>query len=238
MKPKVAIILLTWQRINNLKNTLSMLSSQSYKDFDVFVSNANFDPNKMATIEKYVSHFKNELNISLSNDGNDLYTFRRLTLARDLANRGYEIIIYIDDDVIIKTNYIKVCIEQYEPNTYKSSYAWSFYNSGQSYYKGRIRRKNNNEIINYCGSGAAMIDASIFLEDGLFDYPEGSLKIEDLWLSFYAQHVMNWKLMYINVDVNVTGRDEVALFRQVKKEKINKDVFLRTLVDLGWKLPD
>jgi hypothetical protein len=44
--------------------------------------------------------------------------------------------------------------------------------------------------------------------------------------------------MYINVDVNVTGRDEVALFRQVKKEKINKDVFLRTLVDLGWKLPD
>jgi len=174
----------------------------------------------------------------LSNDGNDLYTFRRVTLARDLAQQGYEVVIYIDDDVAITKNHINVCLSQYEPKTYKSAYAWSFYNSGQSYYKGRRKRKDNNEIINYCGSGAAIIDASIFLEDGLFDYPEGTLKIEDLWLSFYAQHVMEWKLMYLNIDVNVAGRDEVALFRQVQKEKINKDVFLKTLVELGWKLPD
>jgi hypothetical protein len=237
-KPKVAIILLTWQRVLNLKNTLHRLSVQPYQDFDVFISNANLDENKIATINSYVGHYSDKLNIKLSHDGNDLYTFRRLTVARDLAKQGYDIILYIDDDVVIDCNHVKKCVDSFEPRTYKSEYTWSFYKSGRTYYRGRQRRKDNDKTINYCGTGVAMIDASIFLEDGLFDYPEGALKIEDLWLSYYAQHVLGWELKYVDLNAAISGRDNVALFKKVQKEEINKDVFLKKLVDLGWQIPE
>lgn len=237
MRHKVAVILLTWNRINNLKNTLKQLNLQTYKDFDLYISNANQDPDKIATIKKYISHFP-RLNIKLLLDNNDMFTFRRLTVARQLASSGYSVIFYLDDDVTISEKHIEQCLEQYEPQTYKSSHAWSFYNKGQSYYRNRQKRKDNNKVINYCGSGVAMIDASIFLEPGLFDYPEGALKIEDLWLSYYAQHVMGWRLMYMKTDALVGGREPDALFRQVQRDKINKDVFLRQLVDMGWEIPE
>lgn len=237
MKPKVAIILLTWQRIINLKDTLKQLNDQTYKDFDLYISNANPDRSKISTIKKYIEHYP-RLKIVLLEDNNDLYTFRRITLGRSLAEQGYEIVIYIDDDVSILNNHVERCIQQYEPKTYKSSYTWSFYNAGRSYYRNRQRRTDNNKTINYCGSGVAMVDASIFLEPGLFDYPEGALKIEDLWLSYYAQHVLGWDLKYMKTDATVTGRDQAALFRQVRKDKINKDVFLNQLVEMGWNIPE
>lgn len=240
MKPKIAIILLTWQRIPNLKNTLKMLSLQSYKDFDVFISNANLNSKKISVIDKYLWHYTNpkKLNITLLHDGNDMYTFRRLTVARDLAKQGYEIILYIDDDVTIDKDHVKKCVDSFQPKTYMSEYAWCFYKSGRTYYKGRQRRKDNDKTINYCGTAVAMIDASIFLEEGLFDYPEGALKIEDLWLSFYAQHILGWNLMYLELNSSVAGKDSVALFRTVQRDEINKDTFLRKLVDMGWSLPE
>jgi hypothetical protein len=234
---KVAVVLLTWKRIPDLKHTLGNLDKQTFKEFDVYISNGNLDPNKIATIEKYAKFFVN-LNIKIINSGNDLYTFRRLVLGKELAEKGYEIILYIDDDVSFSEKYIAVCLEQYEPKTYKSGYAWHFFNGGKSYYKGRERRTDNKKPIHYCGTSLSMIDSSIFLEHGLFDYPEGALKIEDLWLSYYAQHVLGWSLMYMNTDRAVVhGRDEVALFREVRKENINKDEFLKRLVGMGWEIP-
>jgi len=84
-----------------------------------------------------------------------------------------------------------------------------------------------------------MVDASIFGEEDLFDPPEGAMKIEDLWLSYYAQHVLGWKLRYMDIqNISMPSvSDSAALFRQVKKDKINKDVFLRSLVRLGWNIP-
>jgi glycosyltransferase involved in cell wall biosynthesis len=238
MEEKIAIVLLTWKRITNLRHTLNKLKLQTYKNFDVFISNGNQDPNKIAIINKNISIFS-DLKITLLNDGNDLYSFRRITVAKSLAEQGYTVILYIDDDVSISHRYVEKCISQYEPRTYKSGYAWVLYNKGQSYYRNRQKRKDNNKKINYCGTGVAMIDASVFLEEGLLDYPEGALKIEDLWLSFYCQHVMGWELKYMDTDdATVDGRDQFALFKQVQKEKINKDVFLRKLVEMGWELPE
>jgi glycosyltransferase involved in cell wall biosynthesis len=238
MEEKVAVVLLTWKRITNLRGTLNKLNLQTYKNFDVYISNGNNDPNKIAIINKIVSYFSN-LRITLSNDGNDLYSFRRITVAKSLAEQGYTVILYIDDDVSISHRYIETCMNQYEPKTYKSGYTWVLYNKGQSYYRNRQKRKDNNKTINYCGTGASMIDASVFLEDGLLKYPDGALKIEDLWLSFYCQHVMGWQLKYMDTDgASADGRDQFALFKQVQKEQINKDVFLKKLVSMGWELPE
>jgi hypothetical protein len=81
-----------------------------------------------------------------------------------------------------------------------------------------------------------MVDAKIFLEDGLFNVPKCAYQVEDLWLSYYADHVMNWKLGWIeNSNTLVGGRDSVALSRMVKKAGCNKNDFFSELsLMYGW----
>ena len=237
---KVVVVLLTWQRIINLKNTLALLQKQTYKNFDIHVSNANLSDRAKMTIDKYIAVYRSRgLNISITHDGNETFAFRRFTVGKMLAKKGYDVVLFIDDDISFPSRYVQGCLEQYEPRSYKSGFAWSFHNKGSSYYKYRTRYWDNEKTIHYCGTGIGMIDASIFLEKGLIDdAPEVAYKIEDLWLSYYAQHVMKWKLKYMETPgVIIGGADNVALFKQIQKDPINKDHFLRELVKKGWKIP-
>jgi len=237
---KVAVVLLVWKRYGRLRRTLNMLLRQTYREFDTYVSNGNLNENIVGLTETICEDYKKRgLDVNLSHDGNEIFTFRRFTIGKKLAEAGYDIVMYIDDDVAFNTQYIENSLAQYEPETYSSGYAWSFYRKGSNYYKHRTRVWDNKTKIHYCGTGMSMIDASIFLQDGLFNAPEGAKKIEDLWLSFYAQHTMGWGLRYMEVGgVTLGGSDDVALFREVGKSEMNKAVFLRKLVDMGWNLPN
>jgi len=238
---KVAVVLLTWQRFNALKFNLQDLSKQTYKDFDVIVSNGNLKERAINSINKYSNFYKKQnLNIFVRHDGNDLYAFRRLTVGKELAEQGYDVVMFIDDDVRIPSGYIAKCLEQYEPRSYKSGFAWVLHHKGSSYYKHRTRKWDNEEQVHYCGTGFSMIDASIFLDPNLVKKaPEAALKIEDLWLSYYVQHVKKWKLAYMECPgVELGGADSVALYKQIQKDNINKTDFLHQLVKMGWKLPD
>lgn len=238
---KVIVVLLTWQRISNLKLTLDRLFKQSYKDFDIHITNANLSPNAIAGIEKYAKYYGNKgLRITVTHDGNDLYAFRRFTVGKQLAEAGYDVVMFIDDDVTFPTSYISRCLAQYEPKSYKSGFAWVLHHKGSSYYKHRTRKWDNDQQVNYCGTGFSMIDASIFLDPGLIKKaPSSAYKIEDLWLSYYAQHVKKWKLAYMETPgVVLGGADRVALYKEVQQDKVNKTDFLHKLVKMGWKLPD
>jgi glycosyltransferase involved in cell wall biosynthesis len=236
---KAVVVLLTWQRINNLKNTLGLLEKQTYKNFDIHISNANLTDRAKMTIEKYVSVYRSKgMNISTTHDGNDIKAFRRFTVGKQLAEQGYNVVMFVDDDISFPSRYVQRCLEQYEPKSYKSGFAWSFHNNGSSYYKYRTRHWDNDKQIHYCGTGISMVDASIFLEKGLLEAPEAAYKIEDLWLSYYVQHVMKWKLEYMETPgVIIGGSDNVALYKEIQKDPVNKDHFLRELVKMGWKIP-
>lgn len=237
---RIAVVLLTWKRIDSLKNNLYDLHQQTEKNFEVYVSNANLNPESIKKIEGQANIFDDTgLRVTVSHDGNETYTFRRLTIGKMLFEQGYDVVMYIDDDVRIPSHYIEEAIKGYEPKTYQSCYAWRFFNKGSSYYKSRKRVYSNEKPIHYCGTGMSMVDASIFAYDGLLDPPEGAMKIEDLWLSYYAAHTLGWQLKHMDIEDVVMPRisDSAALFRRVKEDKINKDVFLKTLVTLGWELP-
>jgi len=236
---KVAIVLLTWQRVQNLKFILKQLTQQTNEDFDVYISNGNLSEDAIATLEKYVKHFKNlGLKIRLSHDGNEIFSFRRFTVGRDLAHKGYDIVMYLDDDVTISRSYVQKCLSQYEPQTYKSGYAWEFYNGGKSYYKNRTRIRDVNRKPHYCGTGFSMIDSSFFLKDKLFNYPPGAEKIEDLWLSFCVDQEPGWSLAYMDAgDVFLKGSDEYALHKEIMNSSFDKTDFLKLLVKMGWEIP-
>lgn len=233
---KVTVILMTWKRISMLKETLRDLEAQTFKNFDLYISNGNLEHARY--VDKFTNQFKSKLKITVSHDGNEQKSFRRLVAARKMAQEGTEIVLFIDDDIELPPTYIEKALKQYEPQTYKSGFAWTFYNQGKDYYKYRKRRVNNALVIHYCGTGISMIDASIFLDDGLFDAPPGALGIEDLWLSYYAQHVMKWRLAYMDVPKGtiIGGDDAVALFKTYVDSEYTKADFLRELVAMGWKV--
>ena len=79
---KITIVLLTWQRIGKLKDTLRALSKQTFQGFDVHISNANHK--RIQTVEKYVKFYQNKLDISVSHDSNSQYAFRRFLVAREI----------------------------------------------------------------------------------------------------------------------------------------------------------
>jgi hypothetical protein len=174
----------------------------------------------------------------VSHDGNDTLAFRRFDVGRRLANQGYDIVMFIDDDVIIPTDYVKRFIDAYEPKTYASNFTWQFQDNGSDYYKKRTKVQDSKQKIHYAGTGVSMIDSSIFLDEGIHKAPKDFYSVEDLWLSYYAQHVLKWKLKYVDVPgVIIKGGDSVALYRQVAKSKKNKADLLRILVrDFSWRL--
>lgn len=233
---KLAIGLMTWQRIPDLRETLEDLNKQTYKDFTIYISNGNLEQSDK--VDEIVSRFGRRLKIKISHDGNDGGTFRRLYQGRQMAEDGADVIMFIDDDIEYSPRYVAAALKEYEPKTYKSGFAWSFTDHGSDYYSNRIRRWSNEYAVHYCGTGVAMVDPEIFLEDGLFDAPSGAKGIEDLWLSYYADQIMNWSLKYMSVKkhFNLGGADEVALYKTYLNADYTKADFLRELVAMGWEI--
>lgn len=233
----VAVILMTWNRVSSLKHTLTQFAQQDYKDFTLYISNGNLDNKIVSTINKLVDKFNNRINIILTHDGNSLKSFRRLVVAKRAYEAGHPIVLFVDDDVQIPHDYITNCLSQYESQTYKSGYAWSFTDGDKDYYRNRKRQYDNRRRIHYCGTAVAMIDASIFNEAGLLNAPVGAIGIEDLWLSYYADHVMGWRLLHMNIPgVSIEGGDLFALHRQYMDAAYTKSDFLKELAAKGWDL--
>jgi len=240
--PKIDIVVLSWKRPKNIIKILNALGKQTYKNFSVHISNGS--PEYQNPLEQYASRFTKTYKIkaTVRSDSNDLRAFRRLFVAKELAESGTDIIFYIDDDVLIPENYVQMALSQYKPKTYFSNFAWSLYNNGANYYKHRTRVWDNKHKIQYCGTGISMIDAKIFLEEGLTDpetVPKGAYGIEDLWLSYYVDKVLGWNLKYMDTPgVVLGGNDSVALYKQVRDESCDKADFLKELVAMGWNIPE
>lgn len=233
---RVAIGLMTWQRIPELRDTLEDLSKQTFKNFTLYISNGNLE--RAGDVEDIIAKFGQRIKIVLSHDGNEQKTFRRLYLGRRMAQDGAQVILFIDDDIEYYPRYVASALKEYEPKTYKSGFAWSFTDSGSDYYNKRIRRWDNHHIVHYCGTGVAMIDPAIFMDDGLLDAPAGAIGIEDLWLSYYADQVLRWRLKYMNVKnyCKINGADLVALYKTYLNAEYTKADFLRELVGMGWNI--
>jgi len=235
---KIVVILLTWQRIPLLKKTLALLQQQSYKDFDIHISNGDLE--KSSIVNRIARSFFNTygLNIHVTHEGNDYSCFRRFFIGKEYAENGYDAVMFLDDDIVIPTNYIQRFVDDYEPKTYLSAYTWTFQDNGADYYTKRKRVYSNEENIKYGGAGVAMVDASVFLEQGLLDAPKEAYQIDDLWMSYYCDHILGWNIKYVPVpQLAIGGGDSVALYRKIKRSGgTDKAMFLRQLVDNGWKV--
>ena len=219
----------TYIRFENLKKTLGCIERQTNKDFDFYIADNSCRHEKLLA---YLKKFNNGMSISVHNYNNEFKQFSRFLLARDLAEQGYEKIIFIDDDEIIPDTFIQECHDQYEEDSIKSFWSHMI----EDRYNRKIKLEKN-EIGNYAGTGGLVCSSNLFLNEDFFDCPEEYWIIDDLWLSYYVLSFTDYKIKELKTNINFI-KDMKATFRTLGnlKQEFSNEFIIPVSKNLGLKL--
>jgi hypothetical protein len=145
----------------------------------------------------------------------------------------HEIIIFIDDDQNFNENMIEVFLKNYDSNSIKSRWAWRF---NSNTYTDRHKISVGGKMVNYCGTGGMVLPSWVFKKSELYDVPEEFKFIEDLWLSYVGDFLLNMNLIsiedngFINQEVDGKDQSTVAFLKR-------KNDFMKYLTqEKKWKL--
>jgi hypothetical protein len=217
-----------------MARTLRSLSEQVDRDFEFRIWNNNPAISKLiaTNIKKASPNFPVTVHESDTNIGE----IGLLHLGAAAFRRGVKRVVTIDDDEELHGRALEYFRREALPETISSFWAWRFLPGGGYYERARARR---GESAHYCGFGGTVFDAELFSHQGLFRPrgnvwrgPGGRVVLTDLWVSFYASHVLGWKLKgsMAHLEIFKDGKDQsIGLFER-------KKVALSHLRDnLGWK---
>ncbi len=154
--------------------------------------------------------------------------FGRFELASQLAG-ATDRVVFIDDDVNFSNDALQRLCEEYQPRTIRSFYAFQL-NNPADYFARTVLDPGHKA--DYCGTGGMICDSSIFKEKGLFACPKEYWFIEDLWLSYYAKHIMGWELYKSGADISIMPDQKNQWYGLRDK----KSAFLKYLTQQGWQL--
>jgi len=209
-KSNTALIMCTYIRLTNMPKLLQKIKLQNNKDFDFYIVNNAIEQDFKLT--GYFRKYGEDLgvNVFIKNYENKYKQFARFYLARELAQQGYEKIIFVDDDEVLPNSFIQECHTQYDEKYIKSFYAHTF---EKDYWK-KVRLKPR-EIGNYAGTGGLICSSKIFLDNKLFDCPEEYHIIDDLWFSHYILKFTDYKITLLETQIQFMHDDKATFVNLV-----------------------
>ena len=223
---KVPVVMCTWRRLERLHRTLAMLESQRNVDVKLFIWNNNCLRRKSldTTIKSY-NGIEVEVIHSLYNIGG----FGRFYAARQISDK-YPSVVFIDDDQNLEEDAIsRLWLEREESSI---SSVWAFNFTDPIEYLNRSPA-DPGEPATYCGTGGMVCPSWIFEKGALFENcPRKFWFIEDLWLSYFANHCLGLNLRKSKAQIRIEddGKDQAGRLLSLKDE------FLQKLVAEGWDL--
>jgi hypothetical protein len=216
IKPKsnTALIMCTYIRLTNMPKLLQKIQLQNNKDFDFYIVNNAVDQDFKLTgyFKKYGENLG--VNVFIKNYENKYKQFARFYLAKELAEQGYEKIIFVDDDEVLPNSFIQDCHTQYDEKYVKSFYAHKF---EKDYWK-KVRLRPR-EIGNYAGTGGLICSSKIFLEDKLFQCPEEYHIIDDLWFSHYILKFTDYKITLLDTQIQFIKDDKATFVNLIELKR-------------------
>lgn len=224
------VIMCVWKRVDGFNKIVQQLNDQTFKNFKLFIWNNNPSlTSQFANILKN-ANFEFEIHNSEENIGG----FGRFMYAKKIR-RTYGLMdycVFLDDDQTFDKSALSNFLKEAKPNTISAQWGWEF--TGLEYYGEEARRERKpNQTIHYAGTGGMIADMRVFDSEGLYDCPEKYWFVEDLWLSFYANHHLKYKLVKSGV-IMKNGDDEHSLYKRVLKVKTP---MLQDLVkNYGWSI--
>lgn len=216
------VIMCVWKRVDGFIKIIEQLNEQILKDFKLFVWNNNPDLEKDFLNALKLANFKYELHTSDINIGG----FGRFYYAKHIRRTEglLDYCVFIDDDQIFKKDALSILLNEAKPNNITAQWGWEF--TGYDYYgeHARISRKLG-ESLHYAGTGGMIADMRLFESEGLYKCPKEYWFVEDLWMSFYANHYLKYSLNKSAAEF-INGDDEHSLYKIVfdVKKKMLKDL--------------
>lgn len=218
----VPVVVCVWRRPERLEATLSSLAAQS-RPIALWIWNNN--PALRLLVDETVTGVS-DLDVDVVHCRRNIGGFGRFYVARRLARR-HRCVVFLDDDQVPAPDFIESLLDEFESKTAIGTWAFRF--RGRRSYWDRVLAEPG-ERVKFCATRGMICDTEIFLEEGLFQCPRRFWFVEDLWLSYYADHVMGWRLFKSGASV-LTEPDDQGQFNYLGA---TKDIMLRYLVGLGW----
>lgn len=224
--PTVPVVMCVWKRIEFLPTTIALLERQVgvRPELHLWVNNADVadEVRRLGAASSLRVH----VTVSRKNVGG----IGRFHVARELAAH-HSYVVFIDDDQSFDEHALRVLLDEARPRTIVAQYAFQL-ECPHSYWHRRLPRPS--DWVQYAGTGGMVADTSIFEDERAIACPDRFNFVEDLWLSYVAEHELGWRLVrsgarFVQVD---DGRNQwSAMPTDLKSE------FLRHLVDRGWRVP-
>jgi hypothetical protein len=231
---KLPVIMCSHKRISGFKTTIKQLEIQTFKNFKLFVWNNNPDYTQDFSLILKNSSLDYELYNSPSNIGG----FGRFYYAREIRKNPdfLDYCVFIDDDTTFGNEILDVFMKEKTKNTIYSHFGWKF--NGLDYYNSWIGVYPGQEM-HYAGTGGMILDMNVFDDDGLFSCPDDYWFVEDLWLSFYANHYLGYKCIKSSAKIILKNPDPTPDPNPLYKIVCSiKTPMLTYLVNtLHWSIP-
>jgi glycosyltransferase involved in cell wall biosynthesis len=200
---KLAVFLTVYDRFENLTQTLRSFHNQLNKEFDLFiVNNSDRKIDDLVNIECEIINMRNEFNI-----------YGRFFAVQKVLNRGYEMIAFLDDDIIIPPTYTKLCYMHFDPKYIKSFWAFEL---GNDYW---VRKKLSGTTNgHYAGAGGLLAPAEFFRVPELYECPPDYWIMDDIWMSHVVLAYTDYKIRYLPIPVRMLD-DDKATYKKIRQKK-------------------
>jgi hypothetical protein len=219
----VPVVICVWRRPERLRSTIESLAAQSGVPVHLWIWNNN------AALRTFVDDAVAKargLDVEVVHSSRNIGGFGRFYVARRLA-RDRRCVVFLDDDQLPADDFCETLLAEFTPGTVWSTWAFRFLET-RSYWN-RVAAMPA-ERVKFCATRGMVCDTRVFLKPGLFDCPRRFWFVEDLWLSYYADNIMGWRLF--KSDANVST--DAAPHAQYHYLGATKDIMLRHLVRRGW----
>jgi hypothetical protein len=225
--PVVPVVMCVWQRVEFLAATIAQLERQVgvRPELHLWVNNAAAadDARRIAGAAAIPVH----VTVSPENIGG----IGRFHVARALAH-AHPYVVFIDDDQVFDEHALRVLLDEAGPGRIAAQYAFQL-ECPHSYWQRRLPKPG--DPVQYAGTGGMIADSSIFADRRALACPDRFSFVEDLWLSYLAEHELGWTLVRSAARFKQVedGRDQwTAMPSDFKSE------FLRHLAaERGWQVP-
>lgn len=222
MGTRLAVITCVWQRPERLRYTLDGLAAQEYADFDVLLIN-----NNAALRETVDGEVGGTDRVRVWHNEENRGPFARIEVMYE-CRAEYDWFLWLDDDVVFDASLVGEWMKQAEPGTLKS---WNGFRFVGNYWQRENAKPGEN--CHYLWGSNLLAPAAAVQSVGVLDMPRDYwLCADDLWLCYYASHVLGLRLTPGRVDVriDIDGRDTyLHVYNHAKKV-----VFLDELRARGW----
>jgi len=244
----IHIVMCSYKRQMSLAKIINSVANQiTEKKIVLHIINTNTD--EWESTQEIINSIQNpKIEIKLTNANDNLFGYARFLYVKYLIKKEFlQYVIFIDDDQILKPDWVEFAFNKREPFSYICWHGRNFDKNGNgeiSYWNSTLVYddivKNKSENISeydYGATSGCIIDVQIFNFDVVFKCPMRFRMIEDLWLSFVVKHILGQPIKRLfhtpNLDEEslYNKQDGDSLFLKIKEDK---QTCLNELIGAGF----